>query len=374
MPAVRVNLIPTSLQFPLSQDTYDWVTQCWHLYAKPDRTGDPTDNWVELRPGGFDGLNPSLFLNKFCPDAQALRALKSNNARYAFLNGWAGMASGHPAAHAAALVARRDEVLNDLRQDQQTHSRSLTGAVVWRMIVGMGNPNPLETSLTLHKQYGIPLVPGSAVKGLTRNGRLLNIGAQIGVYPLSPEDYAGRRGRREPTPLEMLEGFLLSGEELERSNLLLKLRADKAVLEAIASASSPSPVTDAETELLLKEYAESFRCAFGTTLVKGKVVFLDALPLPGWTYEVDVMTPHYGEYYSDKQNKTPPADWLDPNPVTFLTIGKNSRFRFDVTGKDDALLGEVVGWVENALSELGIGGKTNAGFGEVIEVNKDGVI
>lgn len=369
MPPVRVLPFPDALRFPLTQDTHDWVIRCCQLYAKPGRNGNSTNDWVELRLGGLDGLNPALFLNKFCPDAQALKALKSNNARYAFLNGWASMASGQPAAHAAALVERRQDMLKDLWQDRQEHSRSLTRAVVWRMIIGMGNPNPLETSLTLHPQYGIPLVPSSAVKGLTRQGRLLGIGAEIGVYPLSPMEYKERESCWEPTPLDRLERLLLSGEAAERSRLLAELQADKAVLEAIAAASPPTPATEPSAALILEGRADSFRRAFGTTQNQGEVVFLDALPLPEWSYEVDVMTPHYGDYYKDTQHKTPPADWLDPNPVTFLTIGKDSRFRFDVTGKDDALLSGVNGWLETALAELGAGGKTSAGYGEMLPVN-----
>lgn len=35
-----------------------------------------------------------------------------------------------------------------------------------RMIVGLGDESVLETSITLHKTYGVPYIPGSALKGL----------------------------------------------------------------------------------------------------------------------------------------------------------------------------------------------------------------
>ncbi|HLH60324.1 MAG TPA: type III-B CRISPR module RAMP protein Cmr6 [Ktedonobacteraceae bacterium] len=35
-----------------------------------------------------------------------------------------------------------------------------------RMIVGLGDESVLETSVTLHKTYGVPYIPGSALKGL----------------------------------------------------------------------------------------------------------------------------------------------------------------------------------------------------------------
>ena len=37
---------------------------------------------------------------------------------------------------------------------------------IGRMIIGLGNENVLETGLTLHRIYGTPIIPGSALKGL----------------------------------------------------------------------------------------------------------------------------------------------------------------------------------------------------------------
>src|SRR5258708_15721203 len=45
------------------------------------------------------------------------------------------------------------------------HFRAITD---WRMVVGLGGETVLETDLTLHHLYGIPYIPGSALKGLTR--------------------------------------------------------------------------------------------------------------------------------------------------------------------------------------------------------------
>jgi CRISPR-associated protein Cmr6 len=36
-----------------------------------------------------------------------------------------------------------------------------------RMIIGLGDENVIETSVTLHRTYGVPYIPGSALKGLT---------------------------------------------------------------------------------------------------------------------------------------------------------------------------------------------------------------
>jgi len=39
----------------------------------------------------------------------------------------------------------------------------------WRLIVGLGSPSVYETSITLHHIYGIPYIPGQALKGVIRN-------------------------------------------------------------------------------------------------------------------------------------------------------------------------------------------------------------
>lgn len=42
-------------------------------------------------------------------------------------------------------------------------------AVTDRLIVGLGAESVLETGITLNKVYGVPVIPGSALKGLTRH-------------------------------------------------------------------------------------------------------------------------------------------------------------------------------------------------------------
>nr|MDQ3012024.1 type III-B CRISPR module RAMP protein Cmr6 [Acidobacteriota bacterium] len=47
-----------------------------------------------------------------------------------------------------------------------------SGAKCWRahslgrIVIGVGNESVLETSVTLHRTYGVPYLPGSALKGL----------------------------------------------------------------------------------------------------------------------------------------------------------------------------------------------------------------
>jgi len=46
---------------------------------------------------------------------------------------------------------------------------SLKCSTDWRLIIGLGGESVYETSMTLHHIYGIPYIPGQAVKGIVRN-------------------------------------------------------------------------------------------------------------------------------------------------------------------------------------------------------------
>ncbi len=200
----------------------------------------------------------------------------------------------------------------------------------WRMVIGLGSESVYETSMTLHHVYGFPYIPAQAVKGVIRN------------YVIN-------------------EYFF---DELDKARNDQKKDIDKLV-----------------------EKDESFVYIFGSQKQQGKAVFFDALPVTEPIIDSDVMTPHYGDYYSDSKNKVPPADHLSPNPVKFLTvkdttfvfmIGKKNVIQEDMpkTGKfADKIKGEMsMEFLEEiafkALSEYGIGAKTSVGYGYMTEKSK----
>jgi CRISPR-associated protein Cmr6 len=47
-----------------------------------------------------------------------------------------------------------------------SYHRDLPAAPAWRFVVGLGGASVLETGMTLHRLYGLPIIPGSALKGL----------------------------------------------------------------------------------------------------------------------------------------------------------------------------------------------------------------
>lgn len=165
----------------------------------------------------------------------------------------------------------------------------LEGNPTWRFLTGLGGKGPLEVGFTFHGLYGLPIIPGSSLKGMTHAYAKFIAGA--------PES------------------------ELER--------------------------------------------VFGSQATQGHAIFFDAIPAEPPTFELDVMNPHYPDYY---QGKAPPANWQSPQPVFFLTLGPKSRFLFAVGGRDTSTESKNVraiatDWLRAALQEMGVGAKTSAGYG-----------
>lgn len=98
----------------------------------------------------------------------------------------------------------------------------------------------------------------------------------------------------------------------------------------------------------------------------GQAIFYDAIPWEVPTLEMDVMTPHFPDYY---QGGKPPTDSQNPNPINFLTVASGTPFLFAV-GWRGALDEEAHGlqalaeeWLRGGLEVLGAGAKTSAGYG-----------
>lgn len=99
----------------------------------------------------------------------------------------------------------------------------------------------------------------------------------------------------------------------------------------------------------------------------GAVIFFDAYPLDWPVLELDVMNVHYKEYYESSREKfIPPADYLSPTPIFFLTVASGSKFRFALAPSLDGNKEDVEkakDWLKQALNNIGAGGKTAVGYG-----------
>lgn len=201
---------------------------------------------------------------------------------------------------------------------------------VSRLLVGHGLPSATDVGLTLHRTWGVPLIPGSALKGLLAHW----VEAVLGPDP----------GGEEPDRLAF------AGVEWEGRRIA---KGPGAVYRALFGA------PDAEEELPGRPASAQ----------RGLVTFHDALWVPntpgsGSPLAVDVLTVHQKRYY-DSSGQTVPVDWDDPNPVAFLSIRPETRFVFALSGPADwtAL---ARGLLLEALAEWGVGGKTSSGYGRLV--------
>lgn len=77
------------------------------------------------------------------------------------------------------LEESSQELIEQLRERQKQQLLQLVrsglelycvdATVDWRLIVGLGSDHVQETNMTLHHVYGIPYIPGTAVKGVLRH-------------------------------------------------------------------------------------------------------------------------------------------------------------------------------------------------------------
>lgn len=82
-------------------------------------------------------------------------------------------------------------------------------------------------------------------------------------------------------------------------------------------------------------------------------------------YQLDVITVHHPEYYG-KRGAVWPTDFDDPNPVSFLSVKPGTKFCVALSSSSENATdwlytaAEILRW---GLEHLGLGGKTNAGYG-----------
>jgi len=227
----------------------------------------------------------------------------------------------------ATLQAARSESLRSLYaeafarwtrsvpQDEAHRSEQL--ATASRLVVGLGSENVLETGLRLHHTYGVPIIPGSALKGLASH---------------YCHDVWGQRHN-----------------------------------EAAA-----------EENRLFRRGGAHHSLLFGTTDDGGVITFHDAWITPGslddGAFRLDVMTPHHPKWQT---NEAPPTDFDSPVPVSFLSVAGTFEVRLCWSGPAATPSDTAEAWtalamklLKEAVAEWGIGGKTSSGYGRLLPAHE----
>ncbi len=199
---------------------------------------------------------------------------------------------------------------NSIKQIPDVRVAKLTSTS--RTLIGHGLASTHQVGLSLHHTYGIPFIPGSALKGVTAH---------------------------------YVHEVLGSADERFRG-----------------------PTLD-DTGRVVKDPGEYFRGLFGAAPsetdprgFEGYVEFHETLvdPTSQSLFVADVLTPHQVSYYRDATRD--PNEYTSPVPVGFVTARPGLCYHLALSGFQDwtrlalACLGR-------ALSERGIGGKTASGYG-----------
>lgn len=194
-----------------------------------------------------------------------------------------------------------------------------------RLLLGAGYPSSTEVGLTFHRTWGVPVIPGSSLKGL--------VAAYVqATYGPDPEE---REPARDP----------FRGVQWDKRRIV---GAPGEVYKAIFG----SPDVDGQEG----------------AAARGGVIFHDALWIPNESarpFGRDVITVHHASYYG---GGGPPNDHESPTPVSFLTVRPKSEFLVAwsaVDREDEALAERVKKYIEDALKEWGVGAKTSAGYGRL---------
>lgn len=213
-----------------------------------------------------------------------------------------------------------------------------------RLLVGHGNSSATDVGLTVHHTWGVPMISGSALKGLTAH----YLDAVYG--PDHPAEMPWEQADGEERERTRYQGSTWRGRRI--------YRGPGDVYRALFGA------PEAETDPLLRQHGLKAGAA------KGLVEFHDALYVPGSApddqpYAVDVLTVHNVEYYRSAGKHRWPNDYESPNPLNFLTVRPGVRMLIALSGPQD--------WTElaarllrRALERWGIGGKTSAGYGRLV--------
>ena len=187
-----------------------------------------------------------------------------------------------------------------LKEDQR--ASLYEGKVLGRMIVGMGNESVFENSVTLHRTYGVPYIPGSALKGLTAH------------YMRNHFDGMGKNS-------EIYEAVFGSGDNA------------------------------------------GFVTFFDALYIPGSSKNISGNNGKDLPLKRDIITPHHHDYNSgNKGDVIPPAEYDDPVPIPF--VSSVGSYLIAISGPEK-LMPFVYGIMKQALKEEGIGAKTSSGYGRI---------
>ncbi|MCS7078858.1 MAG: type III-B CRISPR module RAMP protein Cmr6 [Chloracidobacterium sp.] len=225
------------------------------------------------------------------------------------------------------------------RWQQTLHAvgaRTFEATTTTPLTLHLSRATALENAgLSLHPVYGFAYLPGGGLKGLARAY------AETVWLPAQPDPATAWR------TIEDVFGWAPNPERRQR----------------IQDQRHPA------RRRYAAYYDEADPNAPEITAQVGGVIFYDAWPKVWPTLLLDIVNNHHPDYYQPPGKDKPyaPGDWEAPRPVYFLAVAPQATFLFALAKRRadvaDALVAQAQEWLRGGLCTLGVGAKTNAGYG-----------
>jgi CRISPR type III-B/RAMP module RAMP protein Cmr6 len=192
------------------------------------------------------------------------------------------------------------------------------GQLEGRLAINLADSLIQNAGICLDRLFGLPYIPGSAIKGVCRHAAL--------------EELRNANESDKPTILCALCAVFGTAENDFAKGDLRAYRALK-----------PGKDTDQ----------------------KGAISFLPAYPANAARIVVDLTNVHYPDYYRTGQERDQRNENPRPNPFPAVEVGAQFAFCLVLNGinNDPALLTHARRWLEAALAVRGLGAKTASGYG-----------
>ena len=255
-----------------------------------------------------------------------------------------------------------------------------------RLIINHGSESILENSIALHPYYGFPVIPGSAIKGITRHYcdefEKCDKKKHIFGNPLDDNSIKGCIIFLDAWPESINAGYLFKWDSISEYDenrlkefLLNNLNIKWARNAEIQKSDDTICIIDNSRSSKIIEISLNENKKIATIILDNNQKYYLKVEKENGILkiyhdrllETDVFTPHYQEYY---QKNRLPKDNQSPTPVNFLAVRKDVKFEFAIAPtsngrkKDiNTLVEDTKGLIVKALKYCGIGAKTGSNYG-----------
>jgi CRISPR-associated protein Cmr6 len=241
-----------------------------------------------------------------------------------------------------------------------------------RLMVNMAGGVMENAGLCLD-HYGLPIIPGSAVKGCARRACLaaLREWSEIGTKPEGDDNLFTQLCIGFTTPAELLTRICIVFGWVEQDWSTEKNKNGTRQSDFAWACLGSGDAWKAASSVLCTRFKATIEDESKPWIslpnFAGSIAFLHASPNRDPGLILDVVTPHHTKYCNgDLQTAT---DTEEPVPVLFPAVkeqGEDDYFTFPLIrlrGTDEALLSFARCALRTGLETFGIGAKTNAGYG-----------